>query len=188
MPLLCVCVCVCVCMSVYRVQEESLQPFVQVLRQSDDAAIRDATVAQLAEAVTAQPLKLGSGWKTLLEALAWAGADSNPSVVGHAAQALALPVNALYSAPPPAGHGYFAECVRAAVNAAQNRAASQQTGVAGVYVLQACAAQLSAYMSQGAGGTGGEKTEQDGDAGEGARSLQSWASSGMHIKSRALLS
>ncbi len=80
---------------------------------------------------------------------------SPPRVRVSRAQVLGLAVRALYAAPPPVGHGYLPECVRAAAAVALNPAASQQTCVAAVQLLDATAAQLAAFSAAVAAKSGG---------------------------------
>jgi Sec7-like guanine-nucleotide exchange factor len=82
-------------------QGEALRPFAAVLRHSDSPAVRELAVACVAHAVSAHPRGLGSGWRSVLEALTLAARDASPTVVGQALDALQPVVEALFR---PAGH------------------------------------------------------------------------------------
>jgi hypothetical protein len=69
-------------------QEEALRPFVAVLRQCDDVAVRELTVSCVQQAVAAHPRGLGSGWRMVLQALRLGAADSNPAVMTTSLEAL----------------------------------------------------------------------------------------------------
>lgn len=58
-------------------------------------------MACVAHAVSAHPRGLGSGWRSVLAALALAAGDASPTVVGQALDALQPVVEALYR---PGGH------------------------------------------------------------------------------------
>ena len=82
-------------------QGEALRPFAAVLRHSDSPAVRELAVACVAHAVSAHPRGLGSGWRSVLEALTLAARDASPTVVGQALDALQPVVEALFR---PAGN------------------------------------------------------------------------------------
>lgn len=115
-----------------------------ILRQCDDAAVREAVIAHLHEAMKQhQQHGLGSGWRTLLDALNRAAGDTSAPVVSRSVAALQIPMQALYGQPFPQGHAYLHESVAVAVTAAQNTVASPSVSVSAVQQLLCCAAQLS---------------------------------------------
>ena len=50
-------------------QDEALRPFVTVLRTCDAPLVRELAVQCVVHAITAHPRGLGSGWRSVLEAL-----------------------------------------------------------------------------------------------------------------------
>ena len=71
-----------------RTQEDTLRPFVAVLRQCDDPAVRELAVQCVMQAVAAHPRGLGSGWRMVTAALRLGAADSAPAVMAQAQEAL----------------------------------------------------------------------------------------------------
>ncbi len=59
-------------------QGDALRPFAAILRHSDSHAVRELAVACVVHAITAHPRGLGSGWRSVIEALTVAAADSFP--------------------------------------------------------------------------------------------------------------
>ena len=64
-----------------RPQDEALRPFVTVLRTCDAPTVREAAVRCVVHAIAAHPRGLGSGWRSVLEALqvALPSRNSEPS-------------------------------------------------------------------------------------------------------------
>ncbi len=63
---------------------------------ADSPAVRELAVACVAHAVSAHPTGLGSGWRSVLAALALAARDAAPTVVGQALDGLQPAVEALF--------------------------------------------------------------------------------------------
>jgi len=101
-------------------QEEALRPFCSILRSCDSPVVRELTVQCIAQAITAHPHGLGSGWRSVLQALEVAAGDVAAPVVEQALEALQPVVEALYR-----GLGlrreFFPDCLSAARTAALNR-------------------------------------------------------------------
>lgn len=116
-------------------QGDALRPFTAVLRGSDAAAVRELSTACIARAVDAHSARIGSGWRTVLEALGTAACDPSEAVVTQALDALAVVFGALYE---PQGHACLAECVTAAMAAVGNPApAAADLTTTGLYLFQA---------------------------------------------------
>ncbi|WIA39187.1 hypothetical protein OEZ86_005312 [Tetradesmus obliquus] len=60
-------------------QEEALRPFVAVLRQCDEACVRELAVQCVMQAVASHPRGLGSGWRMVILALRLGAADPSPA-------------------------------------------------------------------------------------------------------------
>jgi hypothetical protein len=69
-------------------QEDALRPFVAVLRQCDEPAVRELAVQCVMQAVAAHPRGLGSGWRMATQALRLGAADGAPAVLAQALEAL----------------------------------------------------------------------------------------------------
>lgn len=69
-------------------QGEALRPFAVVLRHCDAPAVRELAVACVAHAASSHPRGLGSGWRSVLEALSVAVGDEEEAVVAQALDAL----------------------------------------------------------------------------------------------------
>jgi hypothetical protein len=69
-------------------QEDALRPFVAVLRQCDEPAVRELAVHCVMQAVASHPRGLGSGWRMATQALRLGAADSAPAVMAQAQEAL----------------------------------------------------------------------------------------------------
>ena len=69
-------------------QEDALRPFVAVLRQCDEPAVRELAVQCVMQAVAAHPRGLGSGWRMATQALRLGAADGAPAVMAQAQEAL----------------------------------------------------------------------------------------------------
>jgi hypothetical protein len=80
--------CDCQALSLLVGTQDALRPFVSVLRQCDDASVRELAVRCIAQAVAAHPRGLGSGWRMALVALEQAAQDDAPPVVAQALEAL----------------------------------------------------------------------------------------------------
>ena len=63
-------------------QGDALRPFAAILRHSDSHTVRELAVACVVHAITAHPRGLGSGWRSVIEALTVAAGDSSPGGTG----------------------------------------------------------------------------------------------------------
>ncbi|KAK9804748.1 hypothetical protein WJX72_003264 [[Myrmecia] bisecta] len=127
-------------------QDEALRPFVAVLRHCDALAVRVLTVQCIAQAISAHPRGLGSGWRSVLEALTVAAADHNPAVVDGALDAIRPVVEALYRG-LGVGHEYFADCVTM-VSTAMRNPIDEDLSIGAGYILQSLARRLAASSPQ----------------------------------------
>ncbi|DBA73285.1 hypothetical protein WJX77_003623 [Trebouxia sp. C0004] len=122
-------------------QDEALRPFVAVLKHCDSAAVREQTVQCIAQAITAHPRGLGSGWRSVLEVLIAAAADSASAVVNQALDALQPVIAALY-ADVGVGHQHFLGIVTA-VAATMRSPYHAELSISAVHVMQSVAQRLS---------------------------------------------
>ncbi|KAL3134912.1 hypothetical protein ABBQ32_007876 [Trebouxia sp. C0010 RCD-2024] len=122
-------------------QDEALRPFVAVLKHCDSAAVREQTVHCIAQAITAHPRGLGSGWRSVLEVLIVAASDSAAAVVNQALDALQPVIAALY-ADVGVGHQHFLGIVTA-VAAAIRSPFHPELSISALHVMQSIARQLS---------------------------------------------
>lgn len=122
-------------------QDEALRPFVAVLKHCDSAAVREQTVQCIAQAITAHPKGLGSGWRSVLEVLIVAAADSAAAVVNQALDALQPVIAALY-ADVGVGHQHLVPIVTA-VAATMRSPYHAELSVSAVHVMQSVAQRLS---------------------------------------------
>lgn len=122
-------------------QDEALRPFVAVLKHCDSAAVREQTVQCIAQAITAHPRGLGSGWRSVLEVLIVAAADSAAAVVNQALDALQPVIAALY-ADVGVGHQHFLGIVTA-VAATMRSPFHAELSISAVHVMQSVAQRLS---------------------------------------------
>lgn len=58
-----------------------MRPFAAILRHSDSPAVRELAAACVVQAITAHPRGLGSGWRSVIEALTVAAGDSAPGAL-----------------------------------------------------------------------------------------------------------
>lgn len=61
-----------------QLQGDALRPFASILKHSDSAQVRELAVACVSHAVAAHPRGLGSGWRSVIEALTVAAGDESP--------------------------------------------------------------------------------------------------------------
>ena len=112
-----------------------------VLRHCDGPGVREFAVRCIAGAITAHPRGLGSGWRSLLQALTIAASDHNAAVVDQALDALQPVVEALYRGWQ--GHAFLPECVDAIMAAVANRQ-QEELSTSALFMLQSVARRLSA--------------------------------------------
>jgi hypothetical protein len=121
----------------FSTQGEALRPLASVLRLSDSPPVRELAAACVAHAAAAHAARLGSGWRSVVDALGVAAADPAPAVVTQALDAMAAVAEALY-APGGAGHALLRECAAAAQAAVRNEAAgAEDLSCAALYLFQA---------------------------------------------------
>ncbi|KAJ9527457.1 hypothetical protein QJQ45_025726 [Haematococcus lacustris] len=140
----------------FRAQQEALRPFVSVLRQSDDPAVRRAVVTTVGQLLSLHARRgLGSGWRTLMELLIRAVGDPVPGIAALGLEVLQQVVDALYR-PAPAGHACLPECLLCVATAARNSSCPEALGLTAVQLLVGCAARLAdAGQARAAGSEGG---------------------------------
>lgn len=115
-----------------------------MLRHCDGPGVREFAVRCIAGAITAHPRGLGSGWRSLLQALTIAASDHNAAVVNQALDALQPVVEALYRGWQ--GHTFLAECVDAIMAAVANRQ-QEELSISALFMLQSVARRLAAAES-----------------------------------------
>lgn len=99
----------------------------------------------IAGAITAHPRGLGSGWRSLLQALTIAASDHNSAVVNQALDALQPVSEALYRGWQ--GHAFLSECVDAIMAAVANRQ-QEELSISALFMLQSVARRLSSTSGQ----------------------------------------
>ncbi|KAF8064597.1 BIG3 [Scenedesmus sp. PABB004] len=143
-------------------QEEALRPFVAVLRQCDEACVRELAVQCVMQAVSSHPAGLGSGWRMAVLALRLGASDGSPAVIAQAQEALGAVVATLFAgggggASPRAagaaaggssGHALLRETVQAVVAGIRNPA-HLELSISAVQLLGRCGEQLAAYEDAG---------------------------------------
>eukprot|EP00775_Hariotina_reticulata_P004219 gene4219-4468_t len=132
-------------------QEDALRPFVAVLRQCDEAPVRELAVQCIMQAVSSHPGGLGSGWRMVILALRLGAADGSPAVMAQAQEALQLVVGQLYSGGmqgSAGGHTFLRETVQAIVAGIRNPA-HLELSMSAVQLLGRCGQQLAAFEDAG---------------------------------------
>mmetsp|Transcript_13201 Transcript_13201/g.37209 ORF Transcript_13201/g.37209 Transcript_13201/m.37209 type:complete len:2067 (+) Transcript_13201:204-6404(+) len=128
-------------------QEEALRPFCSILKSCDSPVVRELTVQCIAQAITAHPRGLGSGWRSVLEALEVAATDYAPPVVEQALEALQPVVEALYR-----GLGlrkeFFTDCLQAAMAVVLNKH-HPDLSLDGFQIFRNCARRLGEASKEG---------------------------------------
>uniref|UniRef100_A0A061RZZ7 Brefeldin a-inhibited guanine nucleotide-exchange protein 2 n=1 Tax=Tetraselmis sp. GSL018 TaxID=582737 RepID=A0A061RZZ7_9CHLO len=135
-------------------QEEALRPFCSILKSCDSPVVRELTVQCIAQAITAHPRGLGSGWRSVLQALEVAANDYAPPVVEQALEALLPVVESLYR-----GLGFrrdfLTECLRVSRTIVLN-SHHPDLSLGGLQIFRACGRRLAeAGVSQRVSDDGG---------------------------------
>ncbi|BDA49435.1 probable Brefeldin A-inhibited guanine nucleotide-exchange protein [Coccomyxa sp. Obi] len=128
-------------LSCFTHQDEALRPFVAVLRHAESAVVREMTVQVIAQAITTHPQGLGSAWRSVLQALTVAAADSAAPVVAQALEAMRGVADALFRG-CGLGHELFPDAVAALAAAARNPAA-EELSIEAVWALQGVSQRLA---------------------------------------------
>ncbi|KAF6256772.1 hypothetical protein COO60DRAFT_1627056 [Scenedesmus sp. NREL 46B-D3] len=130
-------------------QEEALRPFVAVLRQCDEASVRELAVQCVMQAVASHPRGLGSGWRMVILALRLGAADPAPPVMAQAQEALAVVVDTLYTCSGTPQAAPQPRRQPAAIVAGVRNPAHLELSVSAVQLLGRSGQQLAAYEEAG---------------------------------------
>ncbi|KAK9844232.1 hypothetical protein WJX84_000597, partial [Apatococcus fuscideae] len=119
----------------FRHQDEAVRPFMAILRHADSPSVREATVQCIAQAINLHPRSLGSGWRSVLEALAIAACDKTDTIVDQALDAVQPVIEGLFRPNAAIPADLFPLCL-AVLSQAMRNSHHEKLSISAVYLAQ----------------------------------------------------